>query len=269
MRTAALLLVTASLLTTAQAQVIAPRSGAPQILIPAAGAVIGAGGEVFRSDISIFNYRSRDQVVQFRWLPQGVTGIGLSPVQITMRALTGLSSEDFVTTVLQQSGLGALLIKGVTRDGVQDSGANIVATARIWSNQPGSSGTVSQTFPVLSTAELTVSSPYALGIQGLRRDSRYRLNVGVVNLDMSTHAFRIVIGTLTNTQETMDVSVPPLSMRQVNMPGATSNPLQIFVTNLENSTNQSTGDWTAYGSNVDNVTGDSWSAIGFVVKVFP
>jgi len=265
MRTATFLLVTISI--TAHAQVITPRSGAPQILIPAAGFVNGANGEVFRSDIAVFNYRVVDQIVQFRWLPQGASGVDVAPVQITMRGLSGVSSEDFVTTILHQSGLGAVLITGMTSAGLQDSGANLVATSRIWTNQPGSNGTVSQTLPILSTADMTSSS--SLAIEGLRRDSRYRVNAGVVNLDASAHTFRIAIGTVMATQELVDVSVPPLSMRQVSLPGAASDPLQIFVTNLENVSTPTVSNWTAYGSSVDNVTGDSWSAIGFVVKVFP
>ena len=246
------------------AQVITPTSGTQQILIPAAGSVTGANGQVFRSDINLVNFRASDQIVQLRWLPAGLTGVGIAPVQITMPAASGIASEDFVTNVLHQTGLGAILITGMTSNGQFDFGANLVATSRIWSNQPGSAtGTVSQTFPVLSTAD--INSTPALEIMGVHNDSRYRMNVGIVNLDPNnTHIFRVAIGSGSNATSAVNVSVDPFSMRQVPMTGGAAEPLQILINDV---TNPSFVNWTAYASSVDNVTGDSWSAIGFVPKV--
>jgi len=267
MRKLTFVLMIASLVAVvAQAHVVTPRSGAAQILIPAAGSVTGAGGEVFRSDITLVNYRNTDQLVQLRWLPQGVSGVGIAPVQITMKAGTGIASEDFVTTVLQQSGLGAILITAYNSSGLLDFGANLQASSRIWSNQPGSAtGTVSQTFPVLSTVD--INSTPALAIMGVRRDTRYRLNVGIVNLDpTSAQLFRVAIGAGSTATEIANVPVEPFSMRQVAMNAVGGDPLQVLVSSV---TNPTFSNWTAYASSVDNVTGDSWSAIGFVPKVAP
>ena len=266
MRRLTFVLSIVSFVAAAQAQVITPRSGATQILIPAAGSVTGANGEVFRSDIILVNYRQTDQVVQLRWLPQGVSGVGIPPVQITMPAGTGISSEDFVTDIMKQTGLGAILITGFTSGGQLDFGANLAAAARIWSNQPGSAtGTVSQTFPVLATVDIS-SSP-ALAIMGIRRDTRYRLNVGIVNLDPnSTQLFRVAIGAGNTATEVANVPVDPFSMRQVGMSSVGGDPLQVLVSSV---TNPSFSNWTAYASSVDNVTGDSWSAIGFVPRLQP
>ncbi len=266
MRKLALMLMIVSFAAAAQAQVIATRSGSAELLIPAAGTVTGANGEVFRSDITVVNYRNSDQIVQFRWLPQGMSGVDIPPVQITMPAGTGIVSEDFVTNILKQSGLGAILITGFNSNGLLDFNATLVASSRIWSNQPGSAtGTVSQTFPVLSAVDIN-SSP-ALAILGVRNDSRYRLNVGIVNLDgSSTQVFRVAIGSGTNATVISGVPVEPFSMRQVPMSSNGSDPVQIIVTPV---TNPTFANWTAYASSVDNVTGDSWSAIGFVPKVQP
>ena len=250
----------------AHGQVIAVKSGSPQLLIPAAGAVMGANGQTFRSDIAVLNYRNEDQLVEFRWLPEGSSGVSVPPVQIMMKAGTGVSSEDFVTTILNQSGLGALLITGMNSSGFLDFGANLVASSRIWSNPPGSTvGTVSQTFPVLSTVDIN-SSP-ALAILGVRLDSRFRMNLGIVNLDPnSVETFRVVAGNSTSGTTTFNVQVQPFSMQQVNVPAGAGSPLQILITPL---TNPSFSNWTAYASSVDNTTGDSWSAIGYVPKVAP
>src|SRR4051794_39255062 len=161
---------------------VLPTGGSPQILTPAAGSVQGANGTFFRSDINLINYAAHDQRVQLRWLPQGTTGNGIAIREMTINALSGFVSEDFVTSVMAQTGLGTILITGVTADGGLDPTARLYATSRIWSNQPNlSSGTVSQSFPSIPTTSI---SSTRLSLIGLRRDARYRLNVGVINLDL-------------------------------------------------------------------------------------
>ncbi len=240
---------------------IAPLGSASQIVIPAAGSVQGANGTFFRSDITLINYASHSQMVRFRWLPQGSSGVSVPARDVTLNALTGMSSEDFVTTILQQSGLGSILITGINADGTPDSTAKLFATSRIWSNQPGlSSGTVSQTFPTIPTAGLNSTS---LSLIGLKRDDRYRLNVGVINLDLVNEQTLQIIASGSNaTAEVLVVTVPPLSMSQVSLVGSPLSNLQVAVQNTTAAATR-TNLWTAYGSSVDNITGDSWSEIGF------
>ena len=239
---------------------VIPVGGSPQILIPAAGAIQGANGTFFRSDVSLVNYTTHNQRVQLRWLPQGVTGSGIAIREITIPALSGIVSEDFVTNVMAQSGLGSILITGVAADGFGDSTARLFATSRIWSNQPGlSSGTVSQSFPSLPTTSIISTN---LSLLGLRRDDRYRLNVGIVNLDPSNpQEFQIIVGGSSATPETTNVTVPPLSMVQTSLVGPALSNLQVAVQNVSAGTR--TSSWIAYGSSIDNTTGDAWSEIGY------
>src|ERR1700682_5070804 len=95
------------------AQLVVPQGSAPAILIPAAGSVQRGNGTFFHSDLTVLNYRSSTQNVQFLWLPQGSSGSGVAPVVVAMSPLSGLSSEDFVASILHQTGLGAILITGV------------------------------------------------------------------------------------------------------------------------------------------------------------
>ncbi len=243
---------------------ITPLGSAPQILIPAAGSVQGANGTFFRSDVTLINYATHDQLVRLRWLPQGASGNTVAPVDVTIRALTGMTSEDFVTSVLQKSGLGAILITGINADGSPDSSAALYATSRIWSNQPGlSSGTVSQTFPTIPAAALNSTR---LALIGLKRDDRYRLNVGVINLDpVNEQTFQIVASGTNTAVENTIVTVPPLSMVQASIVGGALPNVQVAVQNVSPSVRTNT--WTAYGSSVDNTTGDSWSEIGYTPLV--
>ncbi len=248
---------------TAQAQLITERAGTSQLLIAAAGSLMGANGTFFRSDITIINYRSdADQLIRFSWLPQGTSGINIPPVDVTLPKLTGINREDFVTDVLGQSGLGAILVTALTPNGQFDAAGRLHATSRIWSNQPGlSSGTVSQTFPVISVND--INSGTRLIILGQRRDDRYRTNLGIVNLDPQAQTFQITVQSDART-ELVSLPVPPLSMQQISLTGPTAANLQIAVTNI--SSGFQTTRSVVYGSSVYNVTGDSWSSLGYVVS---
>jgi len=166
-----------------------------------------------------------------------------------------------VTNVLQQTGLGTILISGVTSTRAPDSTARLYATSRIWSNQPNlSSGTVSQSFPSIPTS--SINSSTQLSLIGLRRDDRYRLNVGIINLDPANEqTFQIVAGSSSQPPQVTSVTVPPFSLVQTSLVGVPLSNLQIAIQNT--STPVRTSSWIAYGSSIDNVTGDGWSEIGF------
>ena len=252
------------LATAAFAQLRGPTN---QILISAAGSTQGLNGTFFHSDISIMNYRNAEQQVSLQWLPQGASGGSIPPRVITIPALSGIISEDFVVTVMQQTGLGAILITAVTSTGSLDPGGLLYVTSRIWSPQPDKpNGTVSQTFPPLATGALNAASQ--VFILGQRIDSRYRTNVGIVNLDpVNERTFDIQqscnpppilpVGPCTITTT---VTVQPLSMQQVALPSAPATVLQILISPRPGIDPRL---WAAYGSSVDNVTGDSWSSLAF------
>jgi hypothetical protein len=241
---------------TASAQIVATRSTSAQFVIPAAGALDGGNGTFFRSDITMLNYRSTVQNVRLQWLPQGVTGVGVPPVDITINPLSGIASEDFVTNTLHRSGLGAILVSGITPAGDFDPAAQLSATSRIWTPQPASSGTTSQSLPVVSTADISSTIQIALGA---RRDSRFRVNVGIVNLSSSQQRFQVAsFGS--NGTDVQQVDVEAMSMVLFRVSGADSAvPLQIQVTNVSTVRSSS---WIAYASSVDNITGDAWTTLG-------
>jgi hypothetical protein len=243
--------------TAASGQLVATRASSQQFLIPAAGAQPGNGGTFFRSDVTIINYRSADQRVRLQWLPQDVTGAGGASVETTIAASSGIASEDFVTTVMQRSGLGAILVTAIDATGAFDPRAQLVGTSRIWTPQPGSSGTTSQSLPSIPTGDISSS---AVAILGARRDARYRTNVGIVNLSNDVQSFQVVIFGSFGT-ETRQIDVQPLSMVLFAVPGPSSTlPLQIQVQNV--TTVSRSQSFVAYASSVDNITGDAWTTLG-------
>ena len=62
------------------------------------------------------------------------------------------------------------------------------------------------------------------------------------------------------------VTVPPFAMQQVSAQNFHATALQIRVTPKSAI---SPTQWVAYGSSVDNVTGDSWSSLGMTVLPTP
>jgi hypothetical protein len=257
MRNAIIATLAVLITTAASGQLVATRPASQQFLIPAAGAQAGSGGTFFRSDITIINYRDADQRVRFQWLPQEVSGAGGVAVETIIAAHSGIASEDFVTTIMQRSGLGAILVTAIDATGALDPRAQLAGTSRIWTPQPSSGGTTSQSLPLVATSDINSS---VVAILGARRDARYRTNVGIVNVSSDVQTFQVVVFGSFGT-ETRQIDVQPLSMVLFAVTGAASAlPLQIQVQNV--STVSRSSNFVAYASSVDNVTGDAWTTLG-------
>ena len=221
-------------------------------LFAAAGSVAGSGGTYFRSDVTLINHRSVDQRIAVGWIAQGQDNSNAPLQYFVVPANTPIILTDFVAQTLGKSGLGAVLVSGVTATLDADSSAQLDGFSRIWTPQPGAAGTVSQGFPSVSVLDSIGSlTAYALGN---RHDSQYRTNVGVVNLDSVPHNWTIGVNGLHGSTSFV-VSVPAVSMRQVALPSGDYGDLALSY--------QSDGFgfwWSAYGASVDNISGDSWSA---------
>src|SRR5690349_9463635 len=122
---------------------------AQQYILPAAGNVPGGNGTHFRSDVSIWNFREESQKVVARWLPQATSGVGLTPVELTIGAFSGIQDQDFVANVMHREGLGAILFTAVRADGTPDPNARLTIQSRIWTPQPNTLGFTSQSFDAI------------------------------------------------------------------------------------------------------------------------
>jgi hypothetical protein len=237
---------------------VVPQGSSTQILIPAAGSAAGANNQFFRSDITVFNYAAHDQRVRFQWLPAGQDGTNVPARELTIGARRGLASEDFVPAYIQQTGLGAILITPLTDTGALDISAKLFATCRIYSNPPNSEGgSVSQSF---NSVPISAALNLKQSIVGLKHDERFRMSVGIVNLEPTTQTYQLTfLGTGGGQLDNVTVSVPPMSLLQVSAPGTAHVNMQVGVTSLTQGSK-----WLSFGSSVDNTTGDSWSELGFV-----
>lgn len=261
MKSFTLFLVTLLIVSRAAASVVVPVGTSSQVLISAAGSTQGANGTFFRSDISIINFGTNDASVAIQWLPQAGTGSGSTSI-VTVKASTGIRSSDFVSEVLHQSGLGSIIVKAQGPGGTVDTTAQLFVSARIWTQQPGTSGgTTSQSFPAIPVN--TVNTPIAafFGISSADNPANFRVNVGVVNLDPNfTQTFFITIPSIVGVPVGQTVTLPPMTMTQVSMGNGVASTSQIQIQNSTTGSSRSNF-WTAYASTVDNITGDAWSEL--------
>lgn len=261
MKRLSLLLTSLLLSFSLSADLIVPQTAAPRVLIPAAGAAAGQNGTFFRSDINVANLRDASQRILMYWLPQGQNGAPIAPRSITLPSARGFSSEDFVTTVMLQQGLGAIEFVGVTEDGQFDPNARLHVTSRIWTPRPdGAAGTLSQTFPALV---MPGSTARVKAVFGVRRSADYRVNAGVANPSQTTHRFRITVRVVTATNDEsaqIELDVPPRSMDQRNFALSIDGIAQVLIENLTAGT---ATDWQGWASSIDNHSGDAWSQIAF------
>jgi hypothetical protein len=244
---------------------VQPLGGAPQILIPVAGNVPGLNATHFRSDIAVINLRNVTQRVRFDWLPQS-GGATRSPLTIDIAPSSAIRVEDFVGEVLQMNGLGSIIVTGMTSADTADLNAVLYVTSRIWTPQPATGGTTSQS---LSTVPVSAINTPAASIFGLRRDARYRVNVGIVNLDATrTQTFQVWDPVMADPPVVHVVTIPPMSMQQAALASVTDDAAQILVGNVTDPATRSNR-WITYGASIDNTTGDSWSELGVAGTVAP
>ncbi|HEX8252333.1 MAG TPA: hypothetical protein VF846_04215 [Thermoanaerobaculia bacterium] len=257
MRKTPLLLLSLFLAVTASADMFVPQSTASRILIPAAADAVGANGTHFRSNIEIINYRSSDQRVLLRWYPFGGTGTAPERI-ITIQGRRVVSSGNFVTNVLNQSGLGAIEVIGIDAAGNVDNAAMLHVTSRVWTPAPNApQGELSQTFPAIV---MTSNTGQRKTIFGMHRGDEFRYNVGIVNPSSTAQTFRITIVTQFGNPQVVETTLQPFSMYQANMPGNE----EVLQTVIENITTQNISTtWQAYGSSVNNFSGDAWSQMAF------
>lgn len=222
-------------------------------IVPAAGSVRGAGNTFFRSDVTFVNYDDTAQDIAAFWLPQGATNANPANVVITLEPGTFVTYEDFVGTVLHQSGLGSIFVIPVSGGDIDLDGA-IDGFSRIWTNQPNATGTVSQPFPPVDPDSFYYHDVAAS--LGLRHDNAYRTNYGIVNADSVPHTFVVEIVSERNQPQPFNITVPGPGMVQNAIPAGDYGSLAIVFTvdDIEAS-------WTAYASSTDNITGDGWVSI--------
>jgi photosystem II stability/assembly factor-like uncharacterized protein len=216
-------------------------------VIVATGNVSGVGGARFRSDVSLVNSAPTNQDVMVAWLAAGADGTDARAFRLTLPASKTTTIAGFIDN-LGLSGLGCLVVIAIDANGNVDSRASIDGSSRIWMTGSNNPGAVSQSIP--GTPIKYLGNRTTLSAAGLRSDSDFRTNIGVVNLDTRSRTFAVdLIGERHSAKVSVDV--PPVSMRQIAVPTGDYGTMSATFT-----TSSSDFTWTAYGSSVNNFTGE-------------
>jgi hypothetical protein len=219
-------------------------------IIPVVGNLQGSNGTYFKSDVTIANRRSVAQIVSIGFFQRGLNNGSASVQNFVLDPNSTSINLDFVGRALGKTGvLGTLLVVARTASGAIDTAAEIDGFSRIWTPQPGSAGTVSQAFESIDLQDnLATSYGY-----GLRQDESFRTNVGLVNLYDTPNTFTVAVAGLRGSAS-FTQTVQPYSMEQPSLPSGIYGDCYIRITSGSSNFNW----WSAYGTSVDNVTGDGW-----------
>ena len=246
----------------AGAQAIVENRSGRAVIIPAAGNAPGAGGEHFQSDVTLVNYNEADQNVAVIWVPNGnVDATEVFAIQIPARP--PFTIRNFVGTVLERTGIGALVFIPFDQLGEFDTNAAIDAYSRIWTPQPNNprGGTVSQ--PFAGVDHLFMEGEYEGIVLGLRQDAEFRTNFGIVNTSDFDLTFSVTVipdqvppGALPERV----ITVPSGGMVLQSIPAGMFGTLTLLIS-VENDVPNDDFAWIGFASSTDNVTGDGWVSI--------
>jgi hypothetical protein len=243
------------------ASTITDSISARSFIFPAAGSTAGDGGTLFfRSDVTLVNYRDTpQQVLAGFWIQGSTNTLDFSHYKtLTLPANQYVTIQDFVATGLNTSGLGALVFIPYTGSDFDNNSA-IDGFSRIYTKQPGSTGTVSQPFDAVDPDTLSSAFINEGVAMGLRQDADFRTNFGIVNVDSQSHVYKLNIAG-EKLQTTLTITVPAYGMIQQAIPVGDYGALQIIY-QVTDASDTSLVSWVGYASSTDNVTGDGWVSI--------
>jgi photosystem II stability/assembly factor-like uncharacterized protein len=226
-------------------------------VVPVAGAVRGAGGTLYTTELTLSNARQSPQVVLVTWLPRGGDG-AVTSFKLTIPGSadpSGGAVKFFgLAKAFDLTGIGSMIVMAIDSSDTIDTNASIDATTRIWSLPTDGSAPISQSIPL---ARATLFSAHAhAAAAGLRHDSQFRTNSGIVNLSGQSHQFTIQIdGERANGQLTIEV--PAFSLAQVPLPEGDYGALTLDVL-----ADRPDARWLLYGSSVDRTTGEAQTSLG-------
>jgi hypothetical protein len=233
-----------------------------EVLLPVVINASGLNNTFFKTDGFFANFRNTNQEVLLRFVTQGVSGASQTPLRLSVNALTNVAAVDILgpeSGDLARTGVFALLITAVLPGtNTVDTNGRLLSMFRIWTPQPGSAGTTS--FGAWGPPSDNIHGFNGAIALGLRQNTAFRTNVGLVNLDpVNTRSWTVTILS-TGTPTSFTIALAPLSMQLIAVP-ATITPSPngyIAVTFVPFATPATDFRWSAFGVSADNITGDSW-----------
>ena len=219
-----------------------PQPAGNQLVIPAVGRLGGANGTFWRSDVMIYNPTTQVMILGLRYIQSGTDGRNapMNTVQIAPGRVQAIA--DVNTSLNIGDGNGALQITW--------NGAGPVVTSRTYTTTTGG-GTYGQSIdPVASF----VTDSF---VPGLRSDASFRSNLGLVNGgDASIGVTVTLLSTFGQTIGSAFVQVAPRSQQQYSLQALFPSINPAALGSFTMRAHSDSGNVFAYGSIVDNTSGD-------------
>jgi hypothetical protein len=233
---------------------------AADVTLPVAGYLNLPNDLVYRTELTVTNYRDVLQYVQISLISDGydspATVVPLHPLQTLFLPYAGFAVPNHAT----QNYIGALRLRALTSSaGSLDPEGQIEANAFVIAERGGGKyGTSRQEVAGIPSDEYAAREAVFLGVRH-SPDLNIYTNVGVVNLDtVRTETFYVQFEYQAEPQV---VVVPPLSMRSIRILAGGSSGRHVRVWPEWSVNNGTPLQWVAYASTVDGLTGDAFSGM--------
>ena len=238
---------------------------APQLLITVVIRAPGKNNTFFVTDNFLMNGRGAIQEILIGFMPSGVTGVNQPTYRYQLAANTTYSIPDFLGSGsgdLNISGVGSLLITAVLPGtSTMDTNGELYGAARIWTQEPGSSGTNS--FTEWAVEPGVIHGPGEAAVIGARQNSGFRANYVLVNFDLiNARTWTVTFITTTGSTATATTTIPPLSMGEVAVPSSVDGGSNGYLLMHFFPPSSMISPWNAVGITADQTTGDAWLSVG-------
>jgi len=221
-----------------------PSPAASNVVIPAVGRLPGANGTFWRSDVTLFNPNGvAAQTVTLRYRPAGADNRNAASRQFTVGAGRTMVLADVLSQFGLASGSGALEVAWSGSSGP-------VVTSRTYTTTT-TGGTFGQSIDPVASFGSDAFVP------GLRSDFAFRSNVGFVNNSDAT--IGVVVTLLSSNGTAVGIAfvqLPPKSQTQSSAAALFPNTDVASLGNFTLQAHCDGGGMFAYGSIVDNASGD-------------
>jgi hypothetical protein len=229
-----------------------------QLLVSVAINASGKNNTFFRTDYFLVNGRNATQEILVGFIAAGVTNVGQAAARFQLNANGAYAISDFLGTGtgrLNKTGVGSLFITGVLPGtNTNDTNAKLYGSARIWTAEPGSTGTNS--FTEWAVDPRTIHGDFNGIAVGGRQNADFRANFGLINLD-ATRSRTFTAMFFGASTISMTVTLPPLSMAELAVPAITPTDTGYFLFGVfPNDTDDFF--WNGFVVTADNLTGDAW-----------
>jgi len=211
-------------------------------VVPAVAHAAGAENSTWRSDLIVLNTGTETAQLEITYRGNGA---GDASHNAVLEAGESRIFEDVVASLFATEGAGVISI---------ESSGRILAKARTYNLAPGG-GSFGQALPGLQTTDGISSNGW---IMGLRENTDFRSNLGLVNIGSSDARVRIRLfdGAGDTVGNELESTVPARGWVQINRVLVEAGAGQLDLASAEITPLDSGASVWAYASVVDNTTGD-------------